>query len=832
MANFRLCRQDTSPSTLDRSISSTSQAIHDAKRAKLDDSSEQTSITDLIKTRAYTAIEEVVKDLEIARASVVESVQDALVEDQGRTILQGGHRQIARAAALKREFDKLIQREIIRRPEAVVTSKEIKDEASEEADTKVKMETSTDNVLTLLASNQPPKQLFTSLQKSNVSNQPLDELALPNGITVSKVTPQHSINEDGKKPVPTLRDVFAPPTSLTPLTLPKQSRHTATRSSSVNWYNPTEFESKSKQPSRLLPNQALQTGKWVKYSVAPSPTQLASPETKRKQRDRALSGGEPQSALSKEAAETHNQAKDDALFRSVYSSFAPTRDDFEAVVPEQQKNKLWYKKYGEEIYEEILGLRDDGLAELEPMETDPISVEEPLDEKELETAIAEWQPEEPSQVMHEAKTARSVPPETAKEADELLEEISDLIETLHSHQRIRNLTNNTRSMAGQNPPPAGIAGNPTSPSAAEFDVYSMLKDQLTLIVATLPPYLLSKLDGDKLGALKVSTKIPVDSKNEKGVLEESEASAIARRAATPSAAPVAASQTPSAYAGVRGGSSNYLQASTPAQQYPRAGYGASTAPRPAASASYLQNPQYSNRPASSSYGSTSTRPTYPGHSGYPPQTTAASSTSRYNYAQQYAQQSQSSYGATSNGYRSYAGQNMNNYNYNGHLSGSQARTPFNPAQAASQPYRGTATDYQQRAVPPQGYGYGSVQGGGSASPLNQHRPSFSSQTPQGGTQQRPPLYHQHSSQYNSQTPGSPQVNGTASNGSPAPPANMTPDEQSAVMSKQKAQLAEQSSRQGSGTPQPGSRQYTPQRDGGQQNGTVVPQQNGIVAGQA
>ena len=750
-------------------------------------------------------------------------------EEHGQNITRRSHPQVARATGLKREFERLIQREIIRRPEAVVSSTEIKDEASEEDNTKVKVETSTDNVLTLLASNQPPKQLFTSLQKPNASNQPLDELALPNGITVSKVTPQHSINEDGKRPVPTFKDVFAPPSSLPPLTLPKQSRHTATRSSSVNWYKPTENESKPKQPSRLLPNQTLQTGKWVKYSVAPSPTQLASPETKRKQRDRALSGGEPQTAVSQEAVETHNQAKDDALFRSVYSSFAPTRDDFEAVVPEQQKNKLWYKKYGEERYEEILGLRDDPFAELEPMETDPVSVKEPLDVEELERAIAEWQPEQPSQAMHE-KTARKVPPEAGKEADELLEEISDLIETLHSHQRIRNLNNNTRSIAGQNAPPPGIAGNPVSPSTAECDVYDMLKDQLTVIVATLPPYLLSKLDGDKLGALKVSTRVQMDSKNQKGVLEESEASAVARRAATPSAAPAAASQTPSAYAGTRGGSSNYLPASTPAQQYPRTGYGASTASRPAAGASYLQNPQYSNRPASSNYGSSSTRPTYPGHSGYPTQTTATSSTSRYNYAQQYAQQSQSPYGTTPNGYRSYGGQNMNNYNYNGTLSASQTRTPFNAAQAAPQAYRNTATDYQQRAVPPQGYGYGSVQGGGSASPLNQHRPSFSGQTPQGSTQQRPPLYQQHSSQYKSQTPGSPQVNGTASNGSPAPPTNMTADEQSAVMSKQKAQLAEQSTRQGSGTPQPGSRQYTPQQDAGQPNGTTILQQNGIVAG--
>lgn len=756
--------------------------------------------------------------------------------DQGRYISREAQTGIARTTSLKKELDRLVQREIIQRPETIISLKDIKDEPSDEEDTIPTPDKFGDNVLTLLAANtQPSKLLFTSIRKSTDSSQPLSELALPNGITTTRITPLHSINEDDKKPVPTFKDVFAAPPSLPTLPLPKQSRHTATRSSSVNWYNPTEAESKTRSGRReSYTNQPLSTGQWLKYSVAPNPTQLASPETKRKQRDRALSIGEHQASLSQEAIESHNQAKEDALFRSVYSSFAPDRDDSGALVAEQHKNKMWWNKYGQSRYQELLEFRDNEIIGSEWTEMNGNLNGNELNEEELKEAIANFKPDDSLPEMQKSNTTKDRPTETSQDSDDLLEEISDLLETLHSHQRIRNLplAANARPIAGQNPQPTALAGSPTSPSAAEFDVYEMLKGQLTLIISTLPPYLLSKIDGDKLGALKISTNIQVDGKNQKGSLEESEASASARRAVAPSATPAAALQNPSAYSNVPGRSNNYLQATTPAQQYPRTGYGPSTAPRPASNASYLQNPQYSNRPASSNYASGNARPSYPPQGGYPPRPAAASSASSHNYAQQYAQQApQTSYGSYQNGYRPYSGQNGSSYNYNSQYSAPQARTPSNSAQPP-QAQRETQSEYQQRAVPPQGYGYGSTQAGGGASAQKQRRPSFSSQTPQGSTQQRPPLYQQHSSQYTPQTPGSPQVNGTAPSGSTTQQGHLSADEQAALMNRQKAQLAEQESGQGSGTPQPPSRQCSPQQNGIQQNGTLVPQQNGMTAGQS
>lgn len=58
---------------------------------------------------------------------------------------------------------------------------------------------------------------------------------------------------------------------------------------------------------------------------------------------------------------------------------------------------------------------------------------------------------------------------------------------------------------------------------------------------------------------------------------------------------------------------------------------------------------------------------------------------------------------------------------------------------------------------------------------------------------------------------------------------MTAEEQSALMNRQKAQLAEQQSsavRQGSGTPQPANGHYS-----GPQNGTPAVQSNGVAVGQ-
>lgn len=709
-------------------------------------------------------------------------------------------------------------REIVGRPETIRISQDVKSESSDEQDARSNFDGSGNNVLTLLGNMGSGRtgQLFTSLRKPNISDEPLNEAALPNGITATKIVPVHSINStEDQKHIPTMGERFPPPAGLLPLPLPKQSRHTATRSSSVNWYNPAEAESKSKSSRRDgYTTQPLSTGQWLTYNAIPSSAQIVSPESKRKQRDRALSFGELQTSITQEALVAHNQAKEDALFRSVYSSFAPNCDDSGAIVAEQQKNLFWWSKYGEQRYHELLEMRDAGLY---VAETHGVEDDDGIDDEDIQEAIKTWEPEETPQEMNPSKIVSLETPETSKEADAVLSEISDLLETLDSHQRVRNLTlaANARTAGGQNPQSTALTGAPASPSSAEVDVYEVLKAQLTLIVSTLPPYLVAKLDGDKLGALNISTKLQIESKNQKGTTESDDSAAGARAAVRPAATPGVPLPAASAYATAPTRSSSYIPpTATPAPRYqPQPGYGAQTAPRQSSTPGYLQNPQYSNRPASYNY-SAGARPIYPPQSQQPPHRAAASS----NYAPQYGQQSSQSFGSYQHGYRGYSGvgQNGRNFSYNQQYSTPQARPP-NSVQAP-QAYRGSQTDYQQRAVPPQGYGYGSAPAAGSASP-HQQRSSFSAPGQTAPPQRPTTLYHTHSSQYNPPTPASPVVNGARSSGSPTQQAHMTAEEQATLMARQKAQLAE---RQESGTPQPPSSQY------GQQNGTPVPQQNGVA----
>ena len=829
---------DTSPSTFDRAITSITQEAPFPKRTKVSEGSGKTTIASLVGTKAYTTVEELVQDVETAMSSLDDDLQ--MGTDDGKILpsIQEAGSEASRGIGLRKALDNLILRELIQRPQTINSWRAVKREPSDEEDANTGIDTSGDNVLTLLGNvgtAQHSKQLFTSIRQPGTSQRPINELALPNGITSTKNIPKYSLNDgEDAKPVPTIGDQFPPPVNLPALNPPKPSRHTTTRSSSVSWYNPAEVDSKSKSNRRdSYSAQALSTGQWLTYNTAPSPAQVASPESKRKQRDRALSFGESQPSLSQESIVAHNQAKEDALFRSVYSSFAPDRDDSGAIVAEEQKNRMWWRKHGEHRYRDLLASRD--CADItQDSEVNSIGYDEEFDEDDIKKAVDEWNPDGVADETKLAEGTGTSSLESSEEVNDILQEVSELLETLDSHQRVRNLTipTNSRSVTGQNPQLATMSESPTSPSSAEFDIYEMLKDQLTLIVSTLPPYLLAKLDGEKLGALKISTKIHVDSKYQNGNLADDSVSASgAAKAGARGGATTNVSQAASAYANLPARSSSYYQqTATPAQQYPRSTYASQPAgPRQTTgSSSYQQNQQYANRPTASTFASNTARSSYSGQGSYPPQRAASSSADRYSYGQQYGpQQSQSSYGSYANGYRAYASQNAGNYNYNQQYSTPQARTSTNTA-AGSQAYRGTQSEFPQRVAPPQGYGYGSAPNGSnaavgrSASPQEAPRSSLPGQG-QAVSPPRPQMHHQHSSQYQAQTPKSPQVNGTDASGSGAQQTHMTADEQAAVMNRQKAQLAE---RQGSGTPP-----IPALGNHGQQDGMSAPQPNGITAGQ-
>ena len=512
----------------------------------------------------------------------------------------------------------------------------------------------------------------------------------------------------------------------------------------------------------------------------------------------------------------HQQAKEDALFRNAYSSFAPRRDDAAALIPETMKNRLWWRRVGEQRFQEILPPIK-SVEQIDEIE-DALGVDEAREDEVFKQAAETWVPEELPTELKEGATAD----EEAKDKDteEILKDVSELLETLNSYQHVRNLSlaSTARMSAGQNPQLTALSGSPTSPSSAEFDVYNMLKSQLALLISTLPPYAVAKLNGDQMGALNISTKLELEAKNYKGTMEEDEITAKARQAALSAAAGSAArTATPNMNVSSRG---HYPQSlNTPGQSTQRSSYAAQVpGSRPGGpSTSYHSHQQYSNRPPSASNH----------YASYPAQRPPSSSSERHSYtSQQYSQQTP----AHPSQYGQRQPPTQNGYPY-----GQQYGTPHAGAQAApmqgQQYQRPSQPGYQQRAQNAHSYNYGGMGGGRSGSPQKaasytpQQRPSYPAQSQSPGQQRSP--HHQPSGQYGSQAPNVAQLNGAAVAGN----YHMTADEQAMLMNRQKAQLAQQIAtnppRQGSGTPQPPNGQY-----GAQHNGTPVPQQNGVTVGQS
>lgn len=846
---------DTIPSLLNFPIDSCATKPHASKRTKIAEPTQQSTISSLVESNSYDSIEAISHDIEQATIGVISEVKLKAQVQDGQSELRDykleAKPDVASVSALRNTFQSIMRREIMQRPDLLrPLGKDQRETHNSSVGSNYVLKPAISNVngvnnrrsqvLTLFGGSGQPKQLFSSLQEAISSkinsiprkennileaikadkrplipaqpaSEPLTNQGLPNGISLTNVVPAHGIVPIDEKDVPTLGERFAPPAGVSPLNPPRQSRHTATRSSSVNWYNPSEAATPS-QPSRResYTLQPLTTGQWLTYNIAPPPNQLSSPEAKRKQRNRTLSFGELVNEPSEEAQMLYQKEKEEALFRSVYSSFAPDRDNAGALVSEHLKNRIWWNRVGQSRLhvsqpwtrsedEEIM----DSLAEQEGGQS-PVKAGE---EMSLEEAVELWTPEDLSSEM-KPSSDREPSADTSKEVKEILQDISELLETLNSYQRIRNLSlaSNARTSAGQNPQLSAMAGTPTSPSSDELNVYNILKLQLTTMIATLPPYAVAKLDGDQLEALNVSTNIQISTKNYKGSLEEDEISTKAKQSAlgTSAAYPPRATNVG---AGVPSRSS--YSNNTPIQQSHRAGYGSQTMPaRSSSNPSYLPNQQYSRPPSSNHYFTGNARSSLPAH-----RPTSTSTPDRYSYTPSQHYGNQTNRSSYANGYSQYTTQNT---------------TTYGAGYANSHTPRASST-YSQPSRTSQSYNYNATLSGRSTSPpkiTNTHMTQGYSNHNSTSSHLRPPLHHQQSSHYSGQSPGSPQVNGTIpGTGFGGQQSNGNVNSQAGVMGSHKGQLEQSSTpvRQGSGTPQPASNgNGTPSR-----NGTPVLQQNGL-----
>jgi hypothetical protein len=615
-----LTSHDTVPSILNRALPDRASSTGpQAKRQKAEDGTETpSSIITRLSSNAYKSLDEVLDDIDTAVSDIKDKLElpNGSSRNQYIPIPVTQSEITMKVTAFKQRAHELVIREkAAAEKKYTVTVNGATNSANYTANGSLGSNAimridanSEDNkmVLTLFGNAPGPKQLFSSLQlptKLSGDNReilpPFREAGLPNGITTTRIIPIQSTGLlDDKKKVPTLGELFPTPSSVPALLPPKPSKTATTRSSTVGWYQPTAGDSLPRSATYF--KQPISSGQWLDYSNA-STLQA----NKKKQRDRALSlSGAKAPQVDIEPAESE-AAKLDALFRSAYSGFAPSKDDAAAIAPTGIMDRLWYQQVGEKSFERLVE-NANALEDIVSPDVVLNDTTEDLNIDELEETIQELEDDVIDPSLLPGPAVKSV---EEKDVEEILEGISELLETLNSYQRIRHMSLNASSR------PAGLlsapdttsVGTPTKPSEAEQATYEILKSQLTLMVATLPPYAVAKLDPDRLADLSISAKIEVQMTNYKGVMEEDEAVARAKAASltassiarTAQAAPVHRTTPNPAlygnqYAATRSGApaahQYYPTAQTPVRPPPN------TMPRPATTVPVPYQPQ---RPAAS-----------------------------------------------------------------------------------------------------------------------------------------------------------------------------------------------------------------------------------------
>lgn len=609
-------------------------------------------------SNAYSYIEQVLKDIDMAASDIIQKLElpNGTARQQYISVSNNQHEISAKVTAFKERAHELVRREkaAAKMESANGINGTIKSPGSSSrggsnASVQIVANPSENKTVLTLYGNAPgPKQLFSSLQiptkipgEQREVLQTIREVGLPNGISTTQIIPMQSISgvdDADKKRVPTLGELFPTPANIPSLVPPKPSKVATTRSSNVGWYQPSTADT-FPRTAATYNKQSISSGQWLDYSNASSSSQ----GSKRKQRDRALSLGGTK-ALDTEPAET-DAAKLEALFRGAYSSFAPSKDDAAAIASTGTMDRMWWQQVGETSFQKFI---ENGSRFETTMSPDLImeEAEEEVDEmKAFEEAVEKMEKDaiDPTLILLEDEAVVSA---EDKDVDEILQTVSELLETLNSFQRIRHLSlNSSNRPAGLlSAPDTSSQGTPTKPSESEQATYEILKSQLSLMISSLPPYAVAKLDPSRLADLSISTKIEVELNSYKGVMEEDEAGTRARLSSmgassavrTPSAPVQQHRSNPAALYGNQYAPSQPRPTSTQ-QYYPAGGQTPIRPPsaniqRPPAT---ISAPYQAQRPAAATpyrpttYGT----PTYQNHTPRPVQQPYTSSSHQQQYLQ-------------------------------------------------------------------------------------------------------------------------------------------------------------------------------------------------------
>ena len=752
-----------------------------SKRAKVSsDKEENASIHERVESGRYNTIQEFLSDIEKASSAVIERNKSRANSEQadGAPLAET----VNRIAAFKKVLNSLVRQAHVSQTTAKTETSEGDEETSAKP-TSSNVEARADNaVLTLFGNPSNPKQLYSSLQKSvqvplssgdpeaekYVEVQaPLRDVALPNGITTTKVTPTN-LETETKQAKRTFGEVFAPRPTLPQLEPPRRAR-SSSRSTWIDTFDAiTNYKSFPGERNNycLAP---LPSGQWLQYGgVTSSPSYW-----NRKQKQQGDGDAVPKSYEDPSLA----NEEPPSLLQGVYSSFAPSFDSSGAVVQADSKDMVWWSKRGAKRLNTLLSIPYEEESEETPTEQ-PGNIGE-LDEQTLEEMVKTFNPDDFSDNIT-ANVSEEKDDKESKEMDALLRDVSELLETLSSYQKVRNL--DTSVPGGQDT----SSEDANAPSATENGVYETLKSSLAALVSNLPPYAVSKLDGDQLAELNISQKILTENQDYQGTMEKDDFTLQQERLA--SIAPAVGSTH-------RTSTSNVASSGRPrAYQYNRPF-------PPQVQGSDFPTPQgyYGGR-----------QPSTPG--AYTPGQFAGprppATPSQRGYLAQYSQ--------TTPSLAQFQRSGQSGYNPNAQAS-PQPYTP-RPSQPGvyNAPYGAGRSASPQK--PPQ---YNSPQPRTpymTPNPQQQHQQRYSAQQ----QPQQPTPYGGHSSSQSAAQQASGYSNSAA-----AMTYARSAAEQAALMDRNKAQLAATHQRQPSSTPQPGGENAVSQdrsaTPGGKPNGTPVQQ---------
>lgn len=545
-------RHDTKPSLLKYPLPASSSDSPSAKKARLAETEiTNDTIEQRILTERYHSLESLSEDVNIAKNAFLNEFSN-----------QTPNGQMERATTsdvdLKVQASNLVTLVLscLKEPSQLsngdTSSNDIKD-----FDDAIQSNPRTGQVLSLRTqTNGQTPLLYSGLQKKSDNNDHEGDLsgvneglALPNGFELTDFAALNAVTKPQKLEPRSFGEVFGTHASarVKKLEEPQPSRNLS-RSNELKFLPVSSFNKNPSKEKIDYKDAELSIGKWItnRFNNSRNPSQSTSTHYK-----------------SDETSQSGSADDEEALFRSAYSSFAPTSDNTDALISAEDMAQYWWRKSGiEKLSASFAAPNADGN----------VVGEVTQEFQDFDNVLENWIPDE------------GIPPTESKEindADDLLEEVSELIQVLSSYQRNRGLD---------------TSGRIPEPSEAEFDVFGLLQTQIRLLVDALPPFAVAKLNGDQLEELNISTNLLVNAPEYTGTGQLDEYAASRKRASAAAAVvpnrPVVPPQVRASYVPP--------QATTPAFNVQARGYNASA---PAAT-------PYGMRTATNYQTPTSARPPY------------------------------------------------------------------------------------------------------------------------------------------------------------------------------------------------------------------------------